>query len=254
MTASSGGGAPTRATLRVLEGVMEGLPEGVEAIAMTSDLQGCDTAQAPVSMRRLLGCVVAEALGRMCEEDGLDPLTLGVVLAGDLYAPPDLKRRGGLGDVDGVWSSFGERFRWVVGVAGNHDQFHGRTSVLGAFSNAERVHPLDGDRVSVDGVTVAGISGVLGRSHKPWRMAPKRWAGLLERLLRRPHPELLVLHEGPEVAGRTGSPVVREALEATRARPLVVFGHSYWPEPVAELGNGVQVINVDSRVVVFKRP
>jgi hypothetical protein len=36
-------------------------------------------------------------------------------------------------------------------------------------------------------------------------------------------------------------------------RPLVVRGHAHWPEPLVELASGVQVLNVDARVVVLRQ-
>ena len=34
-----------------------------------------------------------------------------------------LDKRGGSGDVTGVWLAFADIFQWVAGVAGNHDTF-----------------------------------------------------------------------------------------------------------------------------------
>jgi len=43
---------------------------------------------------------------------------------------------------------------------------------------------------------------------------------------------------------------IREAVE--RLRPsLVVRGHAHWKESLAQLSGGVQVLNVDARVVVL---
>ena len=247
LTAPSGRGAPDMLRLPILTGTVDALPEGLDAVLMTADLQGHGTAHP----RRLLGHVLAEQWSALCGREGLDPKRVGVVLAGDLYALPDLKSRGGLGDVDAVWWDFAARARWVVGVAGNHDQFHGRTSVLGAFADVDHVHPLDGDEVTVDGLTVVGVSGIIGRSHKPWRLEPDRWTTLVERLLEA-QPDLLVLHQGPDADGRLGSEHVRQVLEASRACPLVVFGHCHWHKPTATLRGGTQLLNVDGRAVLLR--
>ncbi len=68
-------------------------------------------------------------------------------------------------------------------------------------------------------------------------------------------PDVLLLHEGPDLPaqGLAGRPAVRTALErADRAAPnmLVVCGHCHWDVPIIELCSGVQVLNVDHRVVV----
>jgi hypothetical protein len=98
------------------------LPRGVRAIVIIADLQGYDTAGR--SHPRLLGEAVVEKAAELSTNVEIVPSeSVGVLLAGDYWAHPDLNRRGGMGDVRGVWSAFGNRFRWVCGVAGNHDQF-----------------------------------------------------------------------------------------------------------------------------------
>jgi hypothetical protein len=69
-----------------------------------------------------------------------------------------------------------------------------------------------------------------------------------------PQPDLLIIHESPvlpEIHGR-GSLVIRQLLE-TNSCPLTVSGHSHWQDALAELPNGTQVLNVDSRVVILVR-
>jgi hypothetical protein len=44
--------------------------------------------------------------------------------------------------------------------------------------------------------------------------------------------------------------VIREVL--LRHPPtVVVCGHCHWPEPLATLANGTQIVNVDSRMIVL---
>jgi hypothetical protein len=60
------------------------------------------------------------------------------------------------------------------------------------------------------------------------------------------------MHDGPDSPsdGFRGSPLLREYLEFAGPK-LVVRGHAHWKRPLAELQNGVQVLNVDARVVIL---
>ncbi|MEZ6187846.1 MAG: metallophosphoesterase [Planctomycetota bacterium] len=226
-------------TLRV-----EALPPGVEAILVASDLQG----RALPDGAELLGL----ALARHCLELSScgvlpDPERVGVILAGDLYA--ELGKRGGLGDVRGVWEAFAP-FRWVTGVAGNHDAFsedpRDRAGIGRFRRRGHRV--LDGDQVQLDGLVLGGVSGIVGNPRKPNRRSLDAFAEELELASLDAHA--LVLHEGPEVDGRTGNPDLT-ALVRAHAPPLVICGHRHWPSPLAELPCGRQVLNVDARAVVL---
>ena len=67
--------------------------------------------------------------------------------------------------------------------------------------------------------------------------------------------DILLLHEGPSIPRRgfRGSEEIAEYLEGMESGPgLVVCGHCYWEEPLGEIpGKGIQVLNVDSRVVIL---
>jgi Icc-related predicted phosphoesterase len=183
----------------------------------------------------------------------------GGLLAGDFYKNPDLKRRGTTGDVEEVWISYAERFRWVAGVAGNHDLFAGKDSFGNVFRRHVNVHPLDGALLEIDGLRVGGISGIFGTpGRKPWR---HDYGGFEETFIEimAKDPDILLLHEGPDfpTSRLRGSAFIRELLEATpaEARPaLVLNGHCHWPKPVVELGDsGPTVMNVDARAVMLVR-
>lgn len=187
----------------------------------------------------------------MSQRGDIPPMErLGVLLAGDLYAIPQLNKRGGLGDVDAVWASFEQRFRWVIGVGGNHDQFSGRCDFEDFPATSHR-HPLDGSAVELDGLRVAGLSGVIGRSGKPWRRAEREWSALTARLLKL-GPDVLLLHHGPSHTprGLIGHELVERTLQGCERPPLTICGHCHWPHPFAQLPNGAQVINADYRCVV----
>ena len=51
--------------------------------------------------------------------------------------------------------------------------------------------------------------------------------------------------------GLRGAPSIRQALERLRLQ-LVVRGHAYWKQPPVELTGGMQVLNVDGRVVILR--
>ncbi len=176
-----------------------------------------------------------------------DPERVGVILAGDLYA--ELGKRGGLGDVRAVWRAFAP-FRWVTGVAGNHDAFsedlRDRAGIGRFRRRGHRV--LDGDQVELDGLVVGGVSGIVGNPKKPNRRRLDAFAEALE--LASDAAQVLVLHEGPAVGGRTGNADLT-ALVSAAAPPLVICGHRHWAAPLAELPCGRQVLNVDARAVVL---
>ncbi|MEZ6040302.1 MAG: hypothetical protein R3C20_07335 [Planctomycetaceae bacterium] len=75
---------------------------------------------------------------------------MGVILAGDFYTVPNLDKRGGSGDVTSVWQAFARQFKWVVGVAGNHDIFG--NSEAPAQRISANSHYLDGQRVMLSGL------------------------------------------------------------------------------------------------------
>ncbi len=245
--AAGTGGRAQHATLPLLLGRVEGLPPGVTALLCTSDLQGRGVG---AHAGQLLGVAVASWLQDLAEE-GLVPSlsSLGAVLAGDLYAAPRADLRGAAGDVRPVWEAFRERFCWVAGVPGNHDEFGPETPA--DFSTRTSSHVLDGQLVELDGLRVAGLGGVIGRADKPHRRDERAHCSELAVLLRR-KPDVLVLHEGPVVPEREllGHPAIRQALRAAEDT-LVVAGHAHWPTPWVRLPSGPDVLNVDGRVVLL---
>ncbi len=239
--AAPGGGVRER-LLQVLGGEGSGWPAGpVAGLLCTADLQGVDR-----DSSRLLGQVLADEW----PESILDPSKIGVILAGDLYASETADRMGATGDVSGVWRHFARRFRWVAGVAGNHD-------LVGSPGDLEKepgIHFLDGNLVELDGLRLAGISGIIGKAGRRWRRSPDAYYHLIQELLAQ-KPDILILHEtplGPAADLRGNEELARRLLSDRET--LVVCGHCYWPRPVAELAGRVQVLNVDSRAVLLRRP
>jgi hypothetical protein len=265
LVARPGGGATDRATLAITRATIEGLPAALDGLVLTADLQGRERLpptnrqrRAGTELgregRRLLGQVAAEHLRRLGDHGDLPPADrLGVVLAGDFWAEPGSTRRGGLGKVGPVWAAFGGTGRWVAGVLGNHDQFDGPRPTHGDAGAAPRVTLLDGDIIAPDSCRLAGVGGIIGDPVKPNRKSERRYLGLLEDVLGA-QPDIVLLHESPDVADRgcRGKPSIRDCL--LRHPPtLVVCGHCHWPYPVQTLTNGTQVCNVDARLIVAVR-
>ena len=248
--AAPGGG--TRAdVLPILRGRVEGLPPQLDALLVTSDLQGRARLAEAGGAMRLLGEVLAEEYAALADLELVpDPAFTGVLLAGDLYAAPGADRMGATGDIRDVWRAFAARFRWVAGVAGNHDLF-GSPAEQARFRREPGVHLLDGDAVTLDDLRLAGVSGICGRPGKPNRRPPDQFiAAIRQRLPPRPH--VLLLHEGPDGGpGQRGNPDVRAVVDG---RPTLVFcGHVHWDSPLCDLPGGAQVVNVDARALVLER-
>lgn len=236
---------------------VDGLPEGMDALIATSDLQGLEPLHKASGEPRLLGQVLADELEVLSELGEVPPLDrVGVILAGDLFARPGLDRRGGSGDVRPVWLALARRCRWVAGVAGNHDLFGPKPSVpdFQDFSRSPGVYFLDGDLVALDGLRIGGLSGVVGRPIRPWRRSEQAFLHATELLLR-DAPDLLVMHDGPDVPalGLRGLAGVRTLLETHGGKLLLIRGHAHWETALVHVARNVQVLNVDSRIVVLIR-
>lgn len=244
------GGASRATTLPLVLGTVDVPPSGVGALLVCSDLQGRARAASGASPASLLGEALATDLTLLAESDEI-PATqhIGILLLGDLFADADAAIRGAHGEVGAVWRSFAAECRWVVGVAGNHDLI-GQPPVLGQ----ENAHLLDGRVVTVDGLRVGGISGVIGsaKAGRGWRRDESSFVGAMRAVLRA-SPEILLLHQGPDggTPEQPGHPAMREALERA-GQVLTLCGHVHWPAPLATLQGGSQVLNVDGRAVLLR--
>lgn len=213
----------------------------LDAVIVCSDLQGIVPGS---DGSPLLGAELAAVLEGLAYDGALPPPPrTGVILAGDLYALPAVDRRGGHGDVADVWAAFADRFAWVAGVAGNHDD------VVGVPRLGDTVHLLDGDVVEIDGLRIGGVGGIIGESRKPGRRPAADQLRAIGRVIAG-GVDVLVMHEGPHGGdGQPGHAAIRDAVEAGGVG-LTICGHAHWATPLAEHAAG-QILNVDARAVVL---
>ena len=239
--------------LPIFLAAVDELPDELDAVVATANLQGRERfEESPGGAPRLLG----ETLPQQLAEDilpkfGIDALRTGSILAGDFYTVPALDKRGGSGDVTKVWEAFGREFRWVVGVAGNHDMF-GESLHPNRATSANR-HYLDGSCVTLDGLAIAGVGGVIGNPSRAHRRTEDGYVDALLEVLDEP-VDILITHDGPEgpERGQRGSPRATYVLNEL-CPSLNIRGHSHWETPLVNLDGGTQVLNVDCRVVVLRR-
>ena len=226
--------------LPLLRGTVDALPRGMAALVLTSDLQGREDG----GDNRALGVVVAHELSQLAKKRALPPASrTGVILAGDLFTEPTLHKRFGNGDVSDVWAAFAESFRWVTGVLGNVDTM--------ASKALRHYGVLDGNQVELDGLAIGGVSGIIGDARKKSRRSEADFVAQIARCLRR-EPDILVLHEGPNVPGLglRGTEAVRRALREAKDC-LVVCGHNYWQQSMVSMGRDVTIVNTDSKVIIL---
>ena len=177
----------------------------------------------PQGRSELLGVQVAAALEELAldRRDSAGGAYRVILLAGDLYSVPAANKRGGYGDVADVWIAFVERFAWVAGVAGNHDDVSG-VAKLGA-----RVHLLDGELAEPDGLRIGGVGGIIGNPRKPGRRSEADQLRAIDRAI--DHGlDILILHEGPYGGDKQpGNDAIRATIEAGEVG-LTICGHDHW--------------------------
>lgn len=251
-TAAPGGGI-RHTNFLLYEATVDRLPAGCRALVVCSDLQGLsDSPTGENSVSRLLGEALADELALLAELGFIPPAdTVGVLLCGDLYVRPALDARGGLGDVRSVWHAFARHFRWVAGVPGNHDAF-GSPAEQAIFASLPGIHLLDDTVTVLDGMRLAGLGGIIGASGKPNRRDERTFLRELRALLGG-RPELLLLHQGPDVPALhlVGDPRIRQVIECADDL-LVLCGHVHWKTILAEVSPRVQVANLEGRGLLLR--
>ncbi|MEO1267588.1 MAG: hypothetical protein AAFX99_05790 [Myxococcota bacterium] len=250
-----GGGGHSTVEIPMLSAVWPDLPHELDALLIAGDLQAIASAHVPLASRLLSGISIAAELETLADAELLCPCArTGVLLTGDLYTDLKLNKRGSTGDVQEVWEAFARRFRWVVGVAGNHDLFYGKNHCTlprrGALHNA---HLLNGDTVVLDGLRLAGVSGIVGPPHKPWRWEEGTYLNTIAHLLA-DNPHALLLHESPRSpnGAHPGRSNLTETILGAEAPQMTISGHVYWEEPLVE-ADGFQFLNTEARMVYVTR-
>lgn len=208
---------------------------GTGSIIVCSDLQGRIDGQ-------LLGVALADELRLLVEVGEIEPPNT-IILVGDLYDHPELAKLGASGDVAEVFEALRE-IAPVVGVLGNHDRLDQCPSDCTV---------LDGDVCELDGLTIGGVSGIIGQSKRPMRRSADEFQKLVKRVLAK-RPDVLLLHQGPPGSNPTqrGSEEVLVCLNTKRAMTLFC-GHCHWDDPSCVVGD-LQIVNVDARVFVISAP
>ncbi len=230
-------GAP--GVLSVHRALVDGLPPALDALFVASDLQGYVDSDGG---RQLVGFAVAAAVGRHAAACGVGRSRLGVLLAGDLYAPPEHAHRSAAGDVRPVWRGFARHAAFVAGVAGNHDDFGATPAEIRAFAAEPGVALLDpgthGLAVAAEfaGLRIAGVSGVVGNPDLPWRRRHDDYIDAVAAAIGA-GPDVLLLHQNPALPGVRRDEMSRlTQLLAVAADGFVVFGHAHCPAPTMALG------------------
>lgn len=243
---ASAAGGVSRLTLWLQRGRVSGLPDGLDALLITSDLQGIGEGG------RLLGEVLADEY-LLWAGEGKVPRAerVGVLLAGDLFSVPRANVRGASGDVRAVWRAFAQRYRWVAGVAGNHDTF-GTPAEESDLRRTRGLHMLDGRQVDLNGMVIGGVGGIIGKPNKLNRKIETDYRNAVQKAGK--GADILVLHEPPAgvVAGQMGRVEIRDAVESAAPR-IVVCGHTRWDVPFATRPDGIQLLNVDGRAILLER-
>ena len=238
--------------LPVFTAKVDQLPDGVDAFVVTADLQGRAMPGAGQTIGLpLLGEVLPGLLSDFFYKKRINPKRIMSLLAGDFYTYPDLHGRGGTGDVLPVWQTISDAYGMTIGVPGNHDTF-GETKSYVPRSIAQNAVVLDGERIESNGLSFAGLGGLIGNPIKNFRRDHEDFFETLELILLE-RTDVLLMHTGPsikEISGCKGEFGVRELIEKSDV-DLLIRGHAHWPRPFVEMDSGTQILNVDCRVVIL---
>jgi Icc protein len=181
---------------------VEGLPPTLDALFVTSDLQGW--ARRPDGPR-LLGFAVADELLDHCRASGLDPRRIGVLLAGDLY-----RARGSAARevASATCARSGARSRrrsgsWPGSPATTTRSARAPATCC-AFAQEEGIHLLDSGTEGLLpgaeclGLRLAGVSGIVGNPIRPWRKTREEMTAALARVAQL-GADVLLLHQNPSL-------------------------------------------------------
>jgi Icc-related predicted phosphoesterase len=235
--------------LPIYLGEFENEKSNVDFLIICSDLQGAIEKDGEY---KLVGEELPEFLKLLIDIEFTEKENpkIGVLLCGDLFT--SLDKRGSSGDVRDVWMKFKDQFRWVVGVAGNHDRF-GSDLEKEEFKATENIYLLHKEIKEIDNLRIGGISGIIGRGDKIHRVAEKEYLDNFKKLLKK-ELDFVILHETPDFPDLEfiGNPKIREVIEKENTSNICC-GHCHWRKTLIEFENKSVVINVDSKVVILKK-
>ncbi len=218
----------------------------VDLLIITSDLQGIAEEKGD---QYLLGEKLPAFLKTLIEIEFPECKKIGVLLCGDLFT--SLEKRGSSGDVRNVWDMFNKYFDWVVGVAGNHDTF-GSDLEKKRFELQKNIYLLHKEKVEIDGLSIGGISGIIGRVDKSNRVEESDFLNSLT-VLTKQELDFILIHETPDFPkfNEIGNGKIRKCIEQAKMS-RICCGHCFWENSLVEFDNNSQVLNVDSKVVLMK--
>lgn len=244
----------------ILRFEVEGLPRAVDALLITSDLQGSGGPEAtPVLPLEAL----VPLLGELAEAGLIPTLDRTVaVLAGDFWARLDSSKRGGMGDVRDAIRRVRDACLAMTVVLGNHDRVGDEPADLTAFGREKGIALAEGRKRDLHGITVHGVDGVIGDPlRRPFRRTHAEFLTAVRHAVRA-RPNIVLLHQGP-ARGTERRPEVTELRQACLAFQggLVVYGHDYeifgdQADPkarelcVLDVRDGLQFVNSTERVIV----
>lgn len=237
---------PAEFQLPVYKGKVTGLPKNIESIVVTSDLQGVVIIH---NETILLGEFLAEQLQLIYSYYFPDIKLKNSIafLCGDMYA--NLIKRGQGGNPTYVWEKFSNTFGYTIGIAGNHDHFEDGITHINQLENTTL---LTNNVVKIKDITIAGLSGIIGRPDKNFRLDETTYTKALRSLLKK-KPDILLTHLSPMIPEKNLLGEILLTTELQNAEKTIMFcGHSHWdiikPQTIS---NTTQILNADSKVYIL---
>jgi Icc protein len=238
---------PSEYSLPIYKGKIKGLPENISAIVVTSDLQGVIIQN---DENVLLGEILAENLKLIFDIyfPKIDRKETIAFLCGDLYT--DLIKRGQSGNPTKVWEKFASVFGHTIGIGGNHDKFD-NIEDINKIKNAKL---LINEIFEIEGLRIGGLSGIIGRADKNFRLQETDYLKALSNLLNK-KPNILLTHLSPQISDEDlqGDENITKILEKGNKTTLFC-GHSHWEYNKAfDMKNVTQILNADTKVYILTK-
>ena len=236
---------PSEYSLPIYKGKIKGFSQDINAIVVTSDLQGVVIQN---DENILLGEVLADNLKLIFDIyfPEIDRKRTIAFLCGDLYS--DLIKRGQSGDPIKVWKKFASVFGQTIGIAGNHDKFKNIEDLY----KIRNTKLLINDIFEIEGLKIGGLSGIIGRTDKNFRLQETDYLKALSNLLSK-KPNILLTHLSPQILDENlqGEENITKILENGNITTLFC-GHSNWNyNKTYDMKNKTQILNTDTKVFIL---